>query len=224
MLTSKSLKMLAALFLIGTTSVAAQMCDSCDGGCSLDGGSTFGYPASRVSARGANHGHFKQNREAWKAEAEKIALRNDAWPKPFNCQDRMAYYSVWHTMMNQGYANHCVLGADHFESDTNELNSAGKIKIASIMQNIPSDRRQLLVVRDQNERISQARITNVNEVVQTYYGQSAGSMMIALTDLQPSVFSGSEADTIIKQRLQGLPPAIIPIVSAGAGIQSSASQ
>jgi hypothetical protein len=219
MLTSKSLKMLAALFLVWATNGSAQNCENCEG--SAFG---FGYPGAHSSSFGSRHQLHKEKWHAWKAEADKSYARNDAWPKPFNCQDRMAYYSVWDTMITQGYANHCVLGADHFDAEKNELNAAGRMKVAGIMQNIPADRRRILISRDHIEQVSQARVASVNAVVQTYYSQSAGNMMVALTDLQPTMFSGNEADTIVKRRLEGLPPAVIPLVSSGTSISGSADQ
>jgi hypothetical protein len=197
----------------------AQDCYSC-------GGSQFGYPVARGhGGRIAAHHHARQERwDAWKVEAAKVEARNDAWPKPFACHDRMAYFAVWDPMISQGYANHCILGADHFQSENNHLNQAGKMKVASIMQNLPADRRQLWIVRDQNSSISQGRLDSVNEVVQTFYGQSAPNTLIAFTDRQPATISGIQADTISKRQLEGLPAPIIPIMSAGQGISTATNQ
>jgi hypothetical protein len=189
------------------------------------GGSDFGYPStSSYGGFGGHHQARKERREEWKQEAEKIRARNDAWPKPFACHDRMAYFAVWDPMINQGYASHCILSQDHFQPENNELNEAGKRKIASIMQNLPTERRQLWIVRDPTSSISQARLENVNEIVQTFYGQSALHTTIAFTDRQPATISGGQADAISKRQLEGMPVPVIPIVSSGQGISSSTSQ
>lgn len=206
------------LFSYCVANSSAQDCNSCNHG-------QFGYPAAYSQSSAGGHYHVRRERhEAWKEECAKIQARNDAWPKPFACHDRMAFFAVWDPMISQGYAHHCILCAEHFNSDNNQLNQAGQLKVAGIMQNLPADRRQLWIVRDQNTDISQARMDSVNHTVQTFYNQSAAETSIAFTERQPAMISGIQADTVSKRQLQGLPAPIIPIVSTGQGISSSTTQ
>lgn len=210
--------MCASLLLLTATNSQAQECYGCES-------SGFSYPSGGYV--GGNAGHPRPRKEkwdAWKAESAKIQARNDAWPKPFACQDRMAYYSVWDVMINQGYAQNCVLGSQHFKPESNELNQAGLLKIANLMQNMPSDRRNLLVARDGNDMLAQSRIDHVNQVVRTYHGHAAENMMIGITDMQPAMMSGVQADAIAKGHLEGLPSPIIPVTSIGAGVSGSSGQ
>lgn len=214
----RSWLMCASMVLLTAPICNAQECYNCDG-------SSFGYPEGYSWGRLATHHQARKEKwHAWKAESAKIYARNDAWPKPFNCQDRMAYYSVWDAMIGQGYAQNCVLSAEYFDPETNELNQAGLSKIATVIQNLPSDRRQLLISRDANDTVTQARLNQVNLVVRTYHGQVADNMMVGLTEMQPSMMSGLQADTMMKRQLEGLPAPVIPVASIGSGVSGSQQQ
>ncbi len=219
----KSTMMVVVAIAVATGSTQAQDCYSCDQGVNRSFG--FGYPSAGGARLGSgHHGHlanWRERKEAWHEEAAKIKARNDAWPKPFACQDRQAYFAFWAPMIHQGYASHCVLAADHFDAETHQLNRAGQNKVASIMQNLPVDRRHLLVSRDQDPSISEARLASVNETVSTWYGQSAPHATIGLTDLAIPMISGIQAQDIAQKRTQGNPAPIIPASTIGQSIQSS---
>lgn len=207
--------------LIAVPSYGQQSCNSCNDGSH----SGFGYPMV-VGQAGGFGGHHarKERREEWKAEADKIYQRNRAWPKPFNCLDRMAYHSIFPAMINAGYETQCVLGAQHFDQETQELNSFGKTTIASIMQNMPSHRKHVFVTQHSDDRITARRMDEVNQLVNTYYGQLAPNAIVAASSMQPGLISGNRAEVIARGYTEAAPTPIVPLQTSGTSIERSQSR
>lgn len=89
--------------------------------------------------------------------------RNNLWPDTFTGLDRRAVAAPCDIMVNNGYRMQNTLGPYHFDEGTNELNEAGRLKIASILTEEPEQYRTLFVERDAAAEITSARIASVKD-------------------------------------------------------------
>lgn len=167
---------------------------SCDNGCADE--------ASKLQKWEAKCDLIKQ-------QADLIAQRNDAWPKPFLCYDRQSFHGIFAVMTQRGFQCECTLTSDHFDSETHQLNRAGKSKIAGIMRNLPEVARQVHVFQDSSEEIANARLANVKAELETSY-TSLPAPEIAVTGYAPHGMSGTLVEDVQKRFIEGLPAPSVP--------------
>jgi hypothetical protein len=148
----------------------------------------------------------------------RVYRRNRVWPKPFNCADRQLYFAMWEPMFETGFRCNCVFTDNHFDEETNELNDAGKAKIAGIYRNAPKGHKLALVQNDGNSRVVDARLRNLESAINTWYGSDSFSE-IALTDNFLPTFSASRVEILNQMSGAQTPPPIIPVAS-GTGSTS----
>lgn len=205
--------------LIALPCYGQQDCHSCNQGVQTG----FGYPmaAGHAEGFGGQHNWRKERRAEWKLEADKIYQRNKAWPKPFNCLDQMAYHAIFPAMIHAGYETQCVLGNQHFDPETQELNSLGKSTVANIMQNMPSHRKHVFVSQHLNDRVTAQRIEEVNQLVSTYYGQIAPNAIVSASSMQPGLMSGVRAEAIVRGFTESAPAPVVPLQTSGTSIERS---
>ncbi len=228
---------LVATWLMGSTANA--QCDSggCDvavggtafvGGCAsghCDRGSGFGYPggsgcqgAACGVGGGGHNGPFRQHAQHLMQIHRRDFARNQAWPKPFDCADRQLYHCIWNPMLDAGCRSNCLFTANHFDTDTNELNDMGRAKVRSIFRNFAMADKYALVQNDGNRSVADSRLQNLQNAIDNWYGSDA-FVEVAVTDLYPVGFAGSRAESINNLSLQETPPPVIPVAS-GAGSTS----
>ena len=231
---STALAAFAVVTLAGLPGEAsAQHCSSCTSSPAPSIGN-FAYPSAPVTAGcgsggcGAGHGqghgqghrgikeHFYELKQqlAFTADNnEKIAARNDAWPLPFSCHDKIGYYRTWTPMLQAGSETHAVLDNNFFTN--NELNRVGVDRVAGVVQNMPASDRALYVTRSGDDFVDKARMDSIRNTISTYYAQS-GPVDVRLSNrIAPTV----AANAILNNRVvrqKNLPPAIIPVASGGS--------
>jgi ribosomal protein L37E len=212
--------MAAAAVLMGGNSFA-QDCNTCGtvsnypvaSGCSSCAAGGFGN-----SGRMSNHRAQLQQIFADNAKSRK---RNDAWPMPFDCADRQLYFSIWNPMINQGFEEQCVLSSMHFDKETHELNKFGRHAVAGIMQNMPTQFKHVYVNRDSDQSVSDARMASVRDIVSTFYSQVAPNAQLDFSTKLPSSVTGTRAENINRQYIEGAPSPIIPISSGSDSVSAS---
>ena len=221
---SSAFAALAVVTFAGLTGQAsAQHCSSCASAQSVG---NFSYPAAGYGQAGQasgtlGHGRIKGHVDEVKRQLDfraannsKIAARNDAWPKPFACADKRAYYNVWSAMLHAGGESHAVLDSNFFTGDNN-LNRVGIDRVAGIVLNNPSDERVVYVNRGANGDINQARVDSIRNTISTYYSH-LGSVDVRLSDRLPQSVTGRSIEQLQQGRIPSLPPAIIPIEAASS--------
>ncbi len=144
-----------------------------------------------------------------KQHADLIAQRNDAWPKPFQCYDRQAYFSLWSVASTAGWCNECTLADEHFDADSQRLNRAGQAKLAGIMINLPPQARQVFVYETGNSEVVDRRIAAVNELLSDRYGHLQ-SPPVATTFRRPMGMSGTLVEDIQTKFVQFQPNPAVP--------------
>jgi hypothetical protein len=88
---------------------------------------------------------------------------NKMWPWPYVCPDRVAVREPFCIMINNGWRRQNMLGAHHFNPDTNELNAAGQLRVQWILTQAPADRRNIFVERSLDNTATAARMAAVRE-------------------------------------------------------------
>lgn len=199
---------LALVSSIAMSSMAMAQCTDCPAGCS-------GSTVPSVDYYGATGTGI----EAFKHHCALVTARNDAWPLPFNCWDREAYYAIWNQQFATGLQVAHLLTPEYFDANTNELNRAGEMRVAWIMQNSPISDRKIWVFEDQQGPAMDQRIANVHDVVNRWYAHM-GPVEVATSQLRPNGIPASYQQLILDKHSGAQPNPVIPI-EAGAALSSS---
>ncbi len=193
-------------------------CSPCatSGGCNAQGG---GWPGDCCGGCNACGGQLCSALEQFKQDFCLVTERNDAWPLPFNCWDREAYYAIMNQQYAYGLQAAHILTSEYFDSNTNELNRAGESRVAWIMQNSTINDKQIFVYEDQSGPVTDQRIASVNNIVNRWYSH-LGQVTIAKSQVAPNRIPASYQQVILDQASGSQPAPVIPIAS-GTTITSS---
>jgi hypothetical protein len=88
--------------------------------------------------------------------------RNKMWPEPFLMADRQSVISPFATMVANGWRRQNLLSDYHFDSESNQLNGAGEMKVRFILTQMPPSRRTIFVQRGQSPDVTASRISYVD--------------------------------------------------------------
>src|SRR3954469_24368548 len=88
---------------------------------------------------------------------------NRQWPWPYVCPDRIAVREPFCMMINNGWRRENLLGAHHFNPDTNQLNAAGQLRVQWILTQAPPDHRSIFVERSLDAKIATQRLAAVRD-------------------------------------------------------------
>jgi hypothetical protein len=98
------------------------------------------------------------------AEYEKHTYcENHIWPWPYQCPDRIAVREPFCQMVANGWRRQNLLGAHHFNPDTNQLSTAGELRVQWIMTQAPPDRRNIFIERSLNGDTDAKRLAVVRD-------------------------------------------------------------
>lgn len=88
---------------------------------------------------------------------------NCQWPSLYIPPARSAINSAYCAMIANGWRRQNLLGEYHFEKDSNQLTTAGKLKAKWILTQAPQDRRNVFVERGATQEETDARIAAVHD-------------------------------------------------------------
>lgn len=137
--------------------------------------------------------------------------RNNCWPRPFQMTARDAVREPFYTMIDNGWRQQNLLSEYHFNSQTNLLTEAGKVKIRYIIFELPPARRVLFVQRDAKSDITLARVDAVQQEAANLvpHGQLP---QVLETSIGPRGTPAHFVDAVDARYLEGLPsPHLEPI-------------
>ena len=220
---STALTAFAVVTFAGFSSQAtAQDCSSCGSV------SNFGFPAvtspcgrggclgkghgqGHSLGQGHGHGHrFQELKNQVNHQAAinaKAAARNDAWPLPFSCRDKIYYYDVWRPMLAAGSETQGVLDQNFFTSN-HELNRIGIDRVAGVAQNGPSSERVVYVSRSADQAVDQARLSAVRSTIATYYSHR-GIVDVRLSEKVAPTVAAVKVQALNASHEENRPPATI---------------
>jgi hypothetical protein len=181
----------AALTAIPLAVAAQEPCD-CDAACKEDGW-----------LRRAAHSFATDYR------------RNSTWHKPFLPADREAVCAPFAIMVAKGWQAQNTLGEHHFSEGTANLTEAGRLRVRSVMADVPPAFRTVFVPVGDTEELTTARV----EAVQQYNERSTrdeGVTNVATTTRPPRGRSADVVDAISRGFTASTPVPRIPASQTAA--------
>lgn len=135
--------------------------------------------------------------------------RNNAWPEPFNMVDQRATRAPFTIMVDKGWQLQNTISNPLFDSETQQLTEAGRLKVQWILTQMPLQRRNVFVLRGDSEEITQLRLQSVQEAAVSFVGDQ-GASMVSLTDIVPRGGSGAYFERVQKGYETTSPPPQLP--------------
>jgi hypothetical protein len=176
----------AALTAMPLTVMGQQPCDSCDPCAQQDG---------------------------WlKRAARSVATdyrRNSIWPQTFTPVDRAAVCAPLDLMVAKGWQTQNTLGEYHFNEGTANLTEAGKIRVKSIMNDVPPQFRTVFVPVGDTDQLTDARLETVQQFIEKN-SHDEGVTNVASTTKAPRGRSADIVDATSRAFTQSVPVPRIP--------------
>lgn len=148
--------------------------------------------------------------------------RNNAWPDPFNEMDAMGVITPFEAMKQNGWVLHNTIGPHQFRDGDGALTTSGQKKLAWIVTQAPTSRRQVYIVRASNQQETESRVNSVRELL-TQFQVDGPEPTVWLTNRVPSSAPGDWATKVNRTWLEELAPPKLPSSSA-AGTASATRQ
>jgi hypothetical protein len=148
--------------------------------------------------------------------------RNRWWPQPFTEMDRSSVKNAFCVNIDHGYRKQNTLVDQLFDSETQQLNSAGESYVRMIVNRSQVSRREVYVVRGPSEEATVARMDSVQQAVSKY---APRGMMpnVTISDRVPALMQGSTIDVVRRQYDSSTPAPRIPAAEGASSSGSSGS-
>ncbi len=88
---------------------------------------------------------------------------NSMWPRPYVIPAQNTVDVMYEAMINNGWRRQNLLGKHHFDTDTQQLTQAGKLKVEWILTQVPPQRRNIFIERGTNESQTSIRIESIHQ-------------------------------------------------------------
>ena len=145
--------------------------------------------------------------------------RNKAWPQPWLHEDQTIVRQTFAPMVQRGWQMQNTLTHEHFDLATDQLNSAGMLKVKHILRNSPPDRQTIFVFSDYGDVASSHRLDAVRNQLNEWLPQHTAPEVVQSFS-KPRGVSGSYADTITRKWEAGIPT---PRLTGSSGSSSIGS-
>jgi hypothetical protein len=146
--------------------------------------------------------------------------QNKLWPWPYVCPDRIAVREPFCLMVNNGWRRQNLLGSHHFKPGTNELTTAGELRVHWTMTQAPPDRRTIFVERALEPEVTDERLAAARD----YAAKVAldGQLpQVADTHLVSEGRPAAVVDATNVRFQESMPPPVLPPV---VGVSGSSTQ
>jgi hypothetical protein len=146
---------------------------------------------------------------------------NKQWPWPYVCPDRIAVREPFCIMINNGWRRENLLGAHHFNPDTNQLTPAGQLRVQWIMTQAPPDHRNIFVERALEANVNEQRMASIRDFAHKV-SIDGREPQIAQTTIQFEGRPASVVDMTNTKFLQAMPAPALPAAPAASSSSSAA--
>lgn len=141
---------------------------------------------------------------------------NVHWPKIYIPPARQSVCAAYQAVINNGWRRQNLLGDYHFKPETNELTSAGKLKLNWILTQAPVQHRNVFVQRGTEEVDTTARLSAVHEFAGTL-SPAVGQVDVNDTHIVAEGHPASSVDSVfVGYEANRLPP-VLPAATSSAG-------
>lgn len=138
---------------------------------------------------------------------------NQMWPWPYQCPDRIAVREPFCLMVNNGWRRQNLLGAHHFNPETNQLTTAGELRVQSIMTQAPIDRRNIFIERTLNIETNTSRVAAVRDYA-TKVSTDGRMPQVEETYLISEGRPAAVVDATNVKFMQAMPAPVLPAATA----------
>lgn len=146
---------------------------------------------------------------------------NQQWPWPYQCPDRIAVREPFCLMVNNGWRRQNLIGHHYFKPETNELTTAGELRVQWIVSQAPPDRRSIFVERTLSPEVNSQRLAAVRD----YAARVAVDGQVPQVDETYLISEGRPAaivDATNMRFMESMPAPVLP--AATSGVSSSTGQ
>ena len=141
--------------------------------------------------------------------------RNNAWPDPFIPADRNAARAPFDAMTYNGWRYNNTLSDQHFD-EAGRLNEAGEIKLRTTLQEFPSTRRMIFVLKAEDQLVTSARLQNTHEAAMKF-ALPGDQPQIDQTVIRPEGWPASFVVAVDRAYAESMPQPRIPRTGATGG-------
>jgi hypothetical protein len=142
--------------------------------------------------------------------------RNEMWPWPFVCPDRVAVREPFCMMVDNGWRRQNLLGPHHFTADGNKLTTAGELRVRWIMTQAPPERRSIFIERSVETDLTGQRLATAREFA-TQVAVDGQEPQVFETHLMSEGRPASVVDATNVRFQESLPPPVLPASTYGNG-------
>jgi hypothetical protein len=140
---------------------------------------------------------------------------NKMWPWPYQCPDRIAVRDPFNMMVDAGWRRQNLLGPHHFNPETNQLTTAGELRVQWIMTQAPPDRRNIFIERSLNADTDSVRLATVRDFA-TRVSIDGRAPQIEETWIASEGRPAAIVDATNVKFMQAMPAPVLPPVTAGS--------
>lgn len=135
--------------------------------------------------------------------------RMNAYPEPFNYTDREATRTPFRIMVAKGWQLQNTLGAHYFNSDTQQLNRAGQLKVHWVVNEAPEQFRTVYVMRGEDTETTSIRVDAVQQAIARFVPNGALPAVVE-TGTELRGFPGEYVDDTYRKAFSSLPAPVLP--------------
>jgi len=139
---------------------------------------------------------------------------NRAWPEIYLEADRHHVAAPFAAMQRKGWEEQNMLGAHHFDLETNRLTEAGLIKLRWIITQGPLEHRTVFVERDIDPTLTAQRMQRAREAAQSILVD--GTPHVQPTEMVSHGSSGAYFDSVYQKFQSSTPEPRLPACSNAA--------
>jgi hypothetical protein len=138
---------------------------------------------------------------------------NTMWPWPYVCPDRIAVREPFCAMVNNGWRRQNLLGAHHFNPETNQLTTAGELRVRWIMTQAPPDRRNIFIERSVDSSVTATRMAAARDYA-SQVSIDGRPPQVTETYLMAEGRPAAVVDATNLKFQESTPPPVLPAVTA----------
>lgn len=135
--------------------------------------------------------------------------RNNCWPDPFVYPDRAALHNTFSLQVQNGWKLQNLMGDHHFDTDTQQLTSAGKEKVRWIMTQAPEQFRTVFVQRSANPEQTATRVDSVQQYA-AKMTPKGDLPAVEESNLAPRGWPADEINDVFVKYRSGAKPPVLP--------------
>jgi hypothetical protein len=137
------------------------------------------------------------------------------WPWPYQCPDRVAVREPFNMMIDAGWRRQNLLGPHHFNPETNQLTTAGELRVHWIMTQAPPDHRNIFVEHSLDADTNSVRLATVRDYA-TRVSMDGRPPRIEETYIISEGRPAAVVDATNVKFMQAMPAPVLPAATANS--------